>query len=255
MGKLYSPRPTFAKMLQNCVLLQQSGPCATIKPVWQSRPPPSPSTCATMAIALPRRAWQSCVCCSRPMSRLSGPTSPSGPPPRRPQLAPSPQPLRHAAIALVSTGRYRCSSALALPPCICVAGRRILAWQSPSSHTTTILPVRCVARARMWPHQNSRPPCKPPPGATAIAWASIASRLVVSARAASIVPAPIRIHTGTHTARRQHQPALPCLLPSGQPALFVHARANGRHNKHQANTPGDPFWWLHLVELNVHHGA
>ena len=218
MGKLYSPRPTFAKMLQNCLLLQQSGPCATIKPVWQSRPPPSPSTCATMAIALPRRAWQSCASCSRPMSRLSGPTSPSGPPPRRPQLAPSPQPLRHAAIALASTEHYRCLSVLALPPCICAAGHRTSAWQSPSSRTTTILPVRCVARARMWPHQSSRPPCKPPPGATAIAWASTASRLVVSARAASIVPAPVHMHMGTHTAPEEAAPASPAVPAAAGPA-------------------------------------
>ena len=216
MGKLYSSQPPFAKMLQNCVLLQQSGPCATIKPVWQSRPPPSPSTCATTAIALPHRAWQSCVCCSRLIGRLSGPISPSEPPPRRPQVAPSPQ--RHAAIALASTEHYRCSSVLALPPCTCVAGHRILAWQSPSGRTTTILPVRCVARARMWPHQSSKPPCKPLPGATAIAWASIALRLVVSARAASIMPAPIRIHTGTHTAPEEAAPASPAVPVAAGPA-------------------------------------
>lgn len=216
MGKLYSPRPPFAKMLQNCLLLQQSGPCATIKPVWQSRPPPSPSTYATMAIALPHRAWQSYASCSRPTSHLSGPISPSGLPPRRPPLAPSP--LRHAVIAPASTGRYRCSSALALPPCTCAAGRRISAWQSPSSRTTTILPVRCVARARMWPHQSSRPPCKPPPGATAIVLASIASRLVVCARAASIVPAPIRIPAGTHTAPEEAAPASPAVPVAAGPA-------------------------------------
>ena len=133
-----------------------------------------------------------------------------------PPVAPSPQ--RLAVIALASTGRYRCSSGLALPPCTCVAGHRILAWQSPFSHTTTILPVRYVARARMWPHQSSKLPCKPPPGATAIAWASTASRLVVSARAASIVPAPIRIPVGTHTAPEEATPASPAVPVAAGPA-------------------------------------
>ena len=216
MGKLYSPRPTFAKMLQNCLLLQQSGPCATIKPVWQSLPPPSPSICATMAIALPHRAWQSCVCCSRLMGHLSGPTSPSEPPPHRPPVAPSRQ--RLAVIVLASTERYRCSNVLALPPCTCVAGRRILAWPSPFSHTTTILPVRCVVHTTMSPHQSSRPPCKPPPRATAIAWASIALRLVVYARTASIVPAPIRMHMGTHMAPEEAAPASPAAPVAAGPA-------------------------------------
>lgn len=205
-------------MLQNCVLLQQNSPCAIIKTSMAVTTTPSPSTCATMAIALPHRAWQSCVYCSRPMSRLSGPTSPSGPPPRRPQLAPSPQPLRHAAIALASTEHYRCSSVLVLPPCICAAGHRILAWQSPSSRTTTILPVRCVAHTTMSPHQSSKPPCKPPPGATAIAWASIASRSAVSARAASIVPAPVRIPASTHTAPEEAAPASPAMPVAAGPA-------------------------------------
>lgn len=216
MGKLYSPQPPFAKMLQNCILLQQSGPCATIKLVWQSLPPPSPSTYATMAIALPHRAWQSCMCCSRLMGHLSGPTSPNEPPPRRPQLAPSRQ--RLAVIALASTEHYRCLSVLALPPCTCAAGHRILAWQSPSGRTTTILPVPSAVHTRMWQHQSSKPPCKPPPGATAIAWASIALRLVVYARAASIVPAPIRMHMGTHMAPEEAAPASPAAPVAVGPA-------------------------------------
>ena len=213
MGKLYSPRPTFAKMLQNCVLLQQSGPCATIKASMAVTTTPITQHLRHhgYSITAPRLAVL------RVLQQADGPLKRAHIA-ERATAAPPAGSSQPAAPGCHRASVYRALRVLALPPCICAAGHRISAWQSPSSHTTTILPVRCVARARMWPHQSSRPPCKPPPGATAIALASIASRSAVCARAASIVPAPIRMHMGTHTAPEEATPASATVPAAGGPA-------------------------------------